>query len=163
VSSVPPDLRNRLERLIRTCAREVDGLLQVERRLFAERLDTEKMLTLDQRPDLQDRIESFAARFGRLQDNLAGKLLPTYFSASGEPPRLMADMLDRAERVGLLRSSDEWLDARRLRNLLVHEYLEDKADLVLHLTRARSAIPLLTDTFESTRAAVARLLQGPTQ
>ncbi len=76
----------------------------------------------------------------------------------------MADMLDRAERVGLLRSSDEWLDARRLRNLLVHEYLEDKADLVLHLTpRARSAIPLLTDTFESTRAAVARLLQGPTQ
>jgi len=36
--------------------------------------------------------------------------------------------------------------------LSVHEYLEDKADLVLHLTRARSAVPLLNDTFDTNLA-----------
>jgi hypothetical protein len=32
--------------------------------------------------------------------------------------------LDRAEKLGLLSSADDWLAVRKLRNLMVHEYID---------------------------------------
>lgn len=37
----------------------------------------------------------------------------------------MIDNLDRAERLDLIKSTDDWLTMRKLRNQMVHEYVED--------------------------------------
>lgn len=48
-------------------------------------------------------------RFGRLQDTVGDKLLPLLLAALGEKPSAAIDNLDRAERLGLLKSADEWM------------------------------------------------------
>jgi uncharacterized protein YutE (UPF0331/DUF86 family) len=53
------------------------------------------------------------------------KLLPALLAALGEPAGAAIDNLARAERLGLLGSTDEWLAMRALRNQMVHEYVED--------------------------------------
>jgi len=45
----------------------------------------------------------------------------TLLAALGEKPSSAIDNLDRAERLGLLKSVDEWITMRNLRNQMVHE------------------------------------------
>jgi len=40
------------------------------------------------------------------------------------------DNLDRAERLDFIKSADEWMAMRNLRNQMIHEYVEDP--VVLH-------------------------------
>jgi uncharacterized protein with HEPN domain len=53
------------------------------------------------------------------------------------------DNLDRAERLGLLTSADEWLVMRNLRNQMVHEYVEDVVVLNDALQTAHTFVPAL--------------------
>ena len=46
------------------------------------------------------------------------------------------DNLHRAERLGFIESSDTWIEMRRLRNRLVHEYIDDLADMLPALCKA---------------------------
>jgi len=46
---------------------------------------------------LRYHVEAFVSRFGRLQDTIADKLLPTDLRAAGETPGLAVDTLDRGE------------------------------------------------------------------
>lgn len=84
------------------------------------------------------------ARFGRLQDTLADKLLPSTLGWLAEPVGPAIDNLDRAEKLGLLGSADEWLAARKLRNRMVHEYVRDAARLAEALNEGHRLVPLLT-------------------
>ena len=59
-------------------------------------------------------MDAFVARFGRLQDTLADKLLPALLRQLAEPVRSAVENLDRAEKLGLLQSADDWLAMRRL-------------------------------------------------
>ena len=72
-----------------------------------------------------------------------------------EPLGPAIDNLDRAEKLGLLRSADDWLAARKLRNRMVHEYVRDSAELAEALNEGHALVPLLTDFGE----AVARFGQ----
>ena len=71
--------------------------------------------------DLAERVDAFVARFGRLQDTAADKLLPELLRQLAEPVRSAVENLDRAEKLGLIEAADRWLEARRLRNRMVHE------------------------------------------
>jgi len=51
--------------------------------------------------------------------------------------------LDRAERLGLLKSADEWMAIRNLRNQMVHEYVEDPVVLVSALQTGHTFVPVL--------------------
>lgn len=54
-------------------------------------------------------------------------------------------MLDRAERLGLVSSADDFIEARKLRNRLVHEDVESRDELAANFNAARSArTPLMT-------------------
>lgn len=75
-------------------------------------------------------MEAFVGRFGRLQDTVGDKLLPLLITALGEKASAAIDNLDRAERLGLLRSADELMAMRNLRNQMVHEYVEDPEVLI---------------------------------
>jgi hypothetical protein len=65
------------------------------------------------------------------------------------------------EALGLLPSVDEWVEARNLRNRMIHEYMRDAEGLVQALARARELVPLLIDTYNAIRAyAAGRLDDG---
>jgi hypothetical protein len=53
------------------------------------------------------------------------------------------DNLDRAERLGLLTSADEWLVMRHLRKQMVHEYVEDVVVLNDALQAPHNFVPAL--------------------
>lgn len=82
-------------------------------------------------------------RFGRLQDTIGDKLLPALLGALGETPGPAVDNLDRAERWGWIPSADDWLAIRKLRNQMVHEYIEDPEVLADALQRGHEFVPTL--------------------
>ena len=55
---------------------------------------------------------------------MGDKLLPNLLVLVGERTATADDNLDRAERLGWIKSSDSWLETRKLRNQMVHEYIE---------------------------------------
>jgi len=85
------------------------------------------------------------ARFGRLQDTVADKLLPEFLRCLAEPVGPAIDNLDRAEKLGLLNSADEWLASRKLRNRMVHEYVRDAAELADALNLGHALVPMLVN------------------
>lgn len=149
----------RIHRLLVLCRKDAAGLERVIARLFATPATSDRLATLDTDEDLAERVDAFAARFGRLQDALSDKLLPAYFDLVEESPRPIMEMLDRAERLGLVSSADEFIEARKLRNRLVHEYVENRDELAANLNAARTASTLLTTTLVRVAEAIVRYEQ----
>ena len=56
--------------------------------------------------------------------------------------------LDRAEKLGLLNSADDWLAVRKLRNLMVHEYIDHPTTLHMALHAAHDHVGMLAQTVE---------------
>ena len=84
-----------------------------------------------------DQLESFSAKFSRLQDTLGDKVLPLFLKLSAEPVGTAIENLNRAEKLGLIMDAGQWLGARQLRNFLVHEYIDDLKILLESLEQAR--------------------------
>jgi len=60
-----------------------------------------------------------------------------------EPIGTVLDNLNRAEKLGLIPSVADWIEARSLRNSLVHEYIEDMDLLRQNILRALELVPML--------------------
>jgi len=112
-----------------TADRVRDNLAVTSQQVFAQTFDAERARRLDDDVEDAERVEAFVSRFSRLQDTIDQKLTPAWLAAAGEPHLATADALDRAERFGLIPSTDDWLAMRKLRNQVVHEYTEDRAVL----------------------------------
>ena len=132
-------LHERLRFLAAVVTRESHYLAQTDQRLFARSFGAAEVLTLAANPDLAERVDAFVARFGRLQDTLAGGLLPRLLEAMLEPVGSTLDNLYRAERLGWVRSAGDWAELRLLRNRMIHEYVEDPAELADALQAAHRA------------------------
>lgn len=144
-----PGELDRLWALARVVRREAEYLKQTDGRLFEQAFDLERARALPITPELAERVDAFVARFGRLQDTLADKLLPALLRQLAEPVRSAVENLDRAEKLGLLESADLWLETRRLRNRMIHEYVEDPAELAQGLTAGHARVPLLLHAAET--------------
>ncbi len=75
-----------------------------------------------------------------MQDTLGDKLLPVWLKLLGEPLGAVVDNLDKAEKLGILTSADDWLEYRQLRNQMVHEYIEDMTILAQALQTANQKV-----------------------
>lgn len=133
----------RLAHLLQVAQRLRRHLQRTTDRLFSQPVDEAWVERLDQDEDLAERLDAFVARFGRLQDTMADKLIPEIMRQSLETPGSVIDNLNRMEKLGLLTSVEEWLEARNLRNRLIHEYMRDPEQFVAALNRARELVPLL--------------------
>ncbi len=133
----------RLSFLIETVELEAQHLLDTDQRLFSQSFSADRAAALRMNIDESERTDAFVARFGRLQDTVADKLLPEFLRCLAEPVGPAIDNLDRAEKLGLLNSADEWLAARKLRNRMVHEYVRDAAELAEALNQGHALVPLL--------------------
>ena len=132
-------------------AREGRHLHYSWNRLFSEPIDASWVSGLENAPELAERLEAFISRFGRMQDTLGGKLLPRWLVALAEEPGSLIETLNRAERLGVLVSTEAWLEARQLRNRLVHEYMEQPDAFAEDLGLAQSHTLMLFSTFNSLR------------
>jgi uncharacterized protein with HEPN domain len=128
----------RLAQLLALVNREDEHLLAVRKRLLGDEcaVDTERLKDLLADDIGIDRLESFGAKFGRMQDTVVDKLVPTLLTAAGERVAAAIDNLSRMERLELVESADDWLEMRGLRNRLVHEYIDRPEDLAPALERA---------------------------
>lgn len=138
----------RLSFLARVARREAEHLSGTDTRLFVHPLTVADIERQDREPELAERVDAFVARFGRLQDTLAVGLLPMLLQLSLEPVGTVIDNLNRAERLGWIRSVSGWARSRVQRNRMVHEYVED--------------MQLLADSLNAAHAGVADLLAAAT-
>jgi hypothetical protein len=135
----------RLQFLVRVVGKESRHLATTDQRLFLIPFTRERAQQLDVDPDLSERVEAFVGRFSRLQDTVGDKLLPALLAALGEHVGAALDNLDRAERLGLIVSADDWLAMRSLRNQMVHEYVEDPEVLASALCAGHDFLPELIE------------------
>ncbi|WP_020146778.1 hypothetical protein [Thioalkalivibrio sp. ALJ15] len=133
--ATPPQ---RLARLIDLVDREDKHLLAVRERLLEGdcTVDPDRVQALLASDTGVDRLESFGAKFGRMQDTIMDKFIPAFLACAGENAGPAIDNLSRLEKLGLIQNADAWLQMRQLRNRLVHEYMEKPADLAPALQRA---------------------------
>lgn len=139
----------RLDFLLETVEREKRHLLLTTRRLFSEQINADWVRSLEDHPDLAERLDAFVARFARLQDTVGDKLIPELMQHMLETPGSVIDNLNRMEKLGLLASVDDWIEARNLRNRLVHEYMRDPAEFADALKRAGDLVQLLVNTSDA--------------
>jgi len=119
--------------------------------LFNQGIDIEWVDSLEKNPDCAEQLEAFVSRFGRMQDTMADKLLPRWLLALAEVPGSQIETLNRAERLGVLSSTERWLEVRNLRNRLVHEYMTDPVKFVEDLVLAKEYSLMLIETFNHLR------------
>ena len=146
----------RLQFLARVVRKECQHLATTDRRLFGGLFTIEKVAQLEEDPDLAERVEAFIGRFGRLQDTVGDKLLPLLLVVLGEKSSAAIDNLDRAERLGLIKSVDDWMTMRNLRNQMVHEYVEDSVILSSALQTGHAFVPALIEAANKMIAEIER-------
>lgn len=117
------------------------------KRLFSHEINEEWVKELDQQPVLAEQLEAFVSRFRRMQDTIADKLLPRWLQAQAENAGSQIEVLNRAERLGVVDSVDNWLIARKLRNRLVHEYMEAPQAFSDDLNMAKEFSKMLIGTY----------------
>ena len=122
--------------------REVVHLTYTHRTLFSQAIDLQWVELLKEQEELSEKIDAFVSRFGRLQDHIGEKLIPRFAALLGESPKSLLDVLAYAEKMGWIENAEVFISARKLRNLLVHEYLID-AKLFLDALQATNKATLM--------------------
>ena len=139
-------------------AREARHLAYSRHRVYSEPIDAEWVRCLEARPEIAERLEAFVSRFGRMQDTIAAKLLPQWLMAQAEEPGSQLETLNRAERLGVVEDVEQWLEARNLRNRLVHEYMENPERFAADLLLANGYCDVLFGTYHRVREFALRRL-----
>lgn len=65
----------------------------------------------------------------------------------GEISASAIDNLNKLEKLNIIDNVANWLDMRLLRNKLVHEYVEDSAELLVHLLLAKELYEELHNSY----------------
>ena len=123
--------------------KEAAHLRYTHQTLFSQDITTHWVVALAHNQEMAEKIDAFVGRFSRLQDHIGEKLIPRYADLLGESPKSMLDVLAFAEKMQWLDSAAQFVGARKLRNLLVHEYMSDAALFLDSLLNARDATPML--------------------
>lgn len=77
-------------------------------------------------------IDSFIYRFIKLQDIMGDKLFKIFLDKIGEYKDNMSllDVLDKLEKLNILQDAYSWMEFRKLRNKLTHEYPNNEQDII---------------------------------
>ena len=156
--NITPSQTARLEFLTRVTGKECQHLLDTDGRLFGDLFTVEDAKRIEADPILAERLDAFVSRFGRLQDTVGDKLLPALLIALAETTGPAMENLDKAEKFGLLVSADAWMEMRRLRNQMVHEYIEDLVVLTSALRSGHAFVPELVAAAQRCMEQAHRLL-----
>jgi uncharacterized protein with HEPN domain len=144
------DSSKRLLQLLSITNKEAQHLEAVAQRLLTILPDNEEQLREKiNQPQFIDTLESFTAKFSRMQDTIADKLLPVFLQTAGEQTGTVIENLNRAEKLSLISDTQQWLMARGLRNKLVHEYIENLQELLEAIELAREFVTELINSYKA--------------
>lgn len=97
----------------------------------------------------QDRFESLTSKFARLADLIIKQAIKLIDILDlDEPPETIRDAINRAEKKGLITSALNFVEIRKLRNRIAHEYAESDEDIIGIYAEVLEAVPLLFDSVE---------------
>jgi len=140
---------NRLLQVMELLDKAAVSLERNRMRLFGQQgVDAAWVRSVDEMPEREDMLESFASKFNRFQDMMGDKLLPAMLARKGEKVGAFIDNLNRAERLGWVGSGQAWMEARALRNKMVHEYMVDAAVFAQSLNLANELAAMLLQTWQ---------------
>ncbi|MFZ4860061.1 MAG: hypothetical protein ACOYL3_27170 [Desulfuromonadaceae bacterium] len=95
----------------------------------------------------QDRFESLTAKFARLSDLIIKQSIKLIDILDlDEPPETVRDSINRAEKKGLIESGIRFVEIRKLRNRIAHEYAESEEDISEIYKEVLQSTPLLFDS-----------------
>ena len=88
-------------------------------------------------------VDTFIYRFIKLQDIMGEKLFKIFLDDIGEYKDNMSllDILDKLEKFGIIEDSYQWMEYRKLRNQLTHEYPNNEDEII-------EGIKIAMDSFE---------------
>ena len=77
-------------------------------------------------------IDTFIYRFIKLQDMMGDKLFKIFLNEIGEYKDNMSllDVLDKLEKFEIIEDSNRWMEYRKLRNRLTHEYPNNEDEVI---------------------------------
>jgi len=77
-------------------------------------------------------VDTFIYRFIKLQDIIGEKLFKTFLNDIGEYKDNMSllDVLDKLEKFEIVESANRWIEYRKLRNQLTHEYPNNEDEII---------------------------------
>lgn len=83
-------------------------------------------------------IDTFIYRFIKFQDMMGEKLFRYFLDELGEYKESMSllDILDKLEKLGFIDDAMQWMQYRKLRNKLTHEYPNNEDEIVEGITLA---------------------------
>ena len=97
----------------------------------------------------QDRFESLTAKFARLSDLIIKQAIKLIDILDlDEPPETIRDAINRAEKKGLIESGLRFVEIRKLRNRIAHEYAESDEDIAEIYRETLQSTPLLFDSVD---------------
>ena len=73
-----------------------------------------------------ERLESLTSRFARVADLLVQRVMRLVDELELLPPGTLLDRLNRAEKRGWIDRAAQWRRIREVRNMIAHEYADDK-------------------------------------
>ena len=137
----------RMEKLITECDKHVQRMnsAYTKMSLFMP-LDISGYQQLSD--DEFEHIDQFLFRFSKLQDAMGEKLfvmMLEYLQEENPKSKPFIDTLNRLEQIGLLADKNTWLELRKLRNNIAHQY-EDESK---QASEALNAIYAVKSTLES--------------
>ncbi|MFH0734332.1 MAG: hypothetical protein V1773_05945 [bacterium] len=101
-------------------------------------------------------IDSFIYRFIKIQDKMGEKLFPYYLRLIQEYKENLAfiDILNKLEKFGLIESFQEWIDFRKLRNTLTHEYPGNEEEIIESIKLAVEVYSRINEIYLSIKSDV---------
>lgn len=118
-----PELNDSIQQTFDTCA------LHLKRMAFARsRVDTFVPLDRNNYYLMDDEtigfLDQYIFRFSKLQDTMGSRLFPLLLDSLAEPVADLSfiDTLNRLERLGIIDSARRWIQLRKIRNDVTHEY-----------------------------------------
>ena len=78
-------------------------------------------------------VDTFIYRFIKLQDMMGDKLFKIFLDEIGEYKDNMSllDVLDKLEKFEIIEDSSKWMEYRKLRNRLTHEYPNNEEEIII--------------------------------
>jgi hypothetical protein len=93
-----------------------------------------------------EHIDQFLFRFAKLQDTIGEKLfqlLLEFFKEENVRNKPFIDLLNRLEQLGILEDKNVWLELRKTRNNIAHQYEDEPQQAVEALNAIYKAKPML--------------------
>ena len=112
---------------------------------ICKKIKIEKILAKDE----EDRFEALTSKFARLSDLILKKIIKTIDILDLEdPPQTMRDAISRAEKKGLIFSELEFIEIRKIRNEIAHDYVSGETEIVDIYNYVLKNTPYLFDAFD---------------